>query len=35
MMDSGIKEILRYAYEGIKKWQEIEHRDKKQLGFNL
>ena len=35
MMGKGIKEILRYAHEGIKKWQEIEHRDNRQLRLNL
>ena len=32
----GIKEILKYAHEGIKKWQQIEERSKyKQLELIL
>ena len=32
----GIKNILAYAHEGIKKWQEIEHRqENKQLSFKI
>jgi len=32
----GIKEMLKYAYEGIKKWQQIEERSKyKQLELIL
>ena len=36
MMGTGIKEILRYAHEGIKKWQHIEERSAyKQLELKL
>ena len=36
MMGRGIKEILRYAREGIKKWQHVEERGLyKQLEFSL
>ena len=32
----GIKEILKYAHEGIKKWQQIEkHGEYKQLELRL
>lgn len=32
----GIKEILKYAHNGIKEWQEIEFRNKcKQLSLKL
>ena len=31
----GIKEILKYAHEGIKRWQGIEVRDTRQLRFNF
>lgn len=31
----GIKTMLSYAHEGIKKWQAIERRENKQLSFKL
>ena len=31
----GIKEMLKYAHEGIKRWQGIEVRDTRQLSFNF
>ena len=34
-MARGIKEMLKYAHEGIKRWQGIEIRDTRQLRFNF
>ena len=31
----GMKEILKYAHEGIKRWQDIEVRDPRQLSLKL
>ena len=31
----GIKNILEYAHEGIKRWQEVESRDARQLSFKF
>ena len=31
----GMKEILKYAHEGIKRWQDIEVRDPRQLSLNI
>lgn len=34
-MARGIKEMLKYAHEGIKRWQDIEVKDTRQLSFNF